>query len=257
LHFKKILPWTAAAFLLASGCNIPRDNPLDPKNPESTRPRKIMIEAFVNIETGFPYDGYMAAALDSLAGMYPDRVTFAEYYRNVQNYTTSYFLSENEILYEHYLGLFGADDKCVPDVFINGSEARIRGASSVVSALFRLQQILLSRMSESCKFSMEVKYSVAGRQIVPEITLVRLGDSDAPNLLVRAVLVSRMDALHRRVVTASVKSPLIEQLVRGEIKKISLPSMQADFSVKTEMIAILCDQDERVISQCETCRINP
>jgi hypothetical protein len=238
-------------------CNIPRDNPLDPKNPDSSRPRKMMIEAFINLETDFPYDGFMAAALDSLVKLYPDQVLVAEYYRNVQNDTTHYCLSGNEILYEHYLEIFGTKTKCVPDVFVNGTEARIRGASSVESALFRLQQIVSPRMSQICKFSMEMKYSIANNQILLVVTLVKLGDEDAQNLLIKTVMISRKDALHRRVVTASVKSQRIEQLLYGEIQKIDLPSMQVDFSVENEMIAVLCDQDERVIYQCEIIRVNP
>lgn len=216
-----------------------------------------MIEAFVNLETGSPYDGYMTAALDSLIKRYPDRVLIAEYYRNVQNYKTPYHLSENDVLYGHYVEVFPNDIKGLPDVFINGTNARIQGASSVESALFRLQQSILTRISDISEFSMEMAYSVNGKQISPTVTLAKLGNSDAQNLLVKIVLISRMDNLHRRVVTASVKSPRIAQMDHGEIQKIDFSPIQMDFSVESHMLAIVCDQDERIIFQCESIRVNP
>lgn len=216
-----------------------------------------MIEAFVNLETGFPYDGYMTAALDSLVKRYPDRVLVAEYYRNVQNYKTPHDLSENEVLYERYLNYLSPNIKSVPDVFINGSEARIQGASSVESALFRLQQIISNRISDLSEFSMEMTYSVNGRQISPTVTLAKLGNTDAQNLLVKIVLISRMDNLHRRVVTASVKSPRIAQMDHGEIQKIDFSPIQIDFSVENRVLAVVCDQDERIIHQSESIRVKP
>jgi hypothetical protein len=239
------------------GCDIPRDNPLDPKNPDSCRSRKIMIEAFVNLETGSPYDAYMTAALDSLVKRYPDRVLVAEYYRNVQNFKTPYHLSENDVLYGHYLEVFQDNLKGLPDVFINGTEARIQGASSMEAALFRLQQGISSRITDISEFSMEMAYSVNGSQITPTVTLARLGNSDAEVLLVKIVLISRMDNLHRRVVTASVKSPRIAQLDHGEIQKINLSPIQIDFSVDNSLLAFVCDEDERIISQCESIRVKP
>lgn len=257
LRFKKILSWILPALLLACGCDLLRDNPLDPKNPESARLRKTMIEAFVNMETGSPYDAFMTAALDTLARLYPDEVAVAEYYRNVQNFRTPHHLSGNEILYDLYLGTMNTGAKGVPDVFINGTAARIQGASSVETALFRLQQIIQPLISEMTYFSVELSCTILNNQIVPEISLARLGESDAENLLVKVVLTSKIDALHRRVVKASVKSQRIVRLNHGKIQKISLSPMQAVLSGENELIAQVCNQEETVIYQSETLRVRP
>ena len=46
------------------GCSdLPRDNPLDPKNPESQRPQVVLAEAFV---TDDPDAQFCANALDAL-----------------------------------------------------------------------------------------------------------------------------------------------------------------------------------------------
>jgi hypothetical protein len=239
-----------------TGCDIPRDNPLDPMNPASSRPAKIMIEAFVNLHTGFPYDEYMVDALDSLTGIYPD-VVIAEYHRNTQDFQTPYHRDENEVLYQHYLDALGSNLKGVPDVFINGTESRIQGASDKASAFFRLQQAVLSRAPSVSRFSIEITAAVQAGQVTPQVTLARLGDSGAEGpLLVKAVLVSRIASpRYTRVVSGASKSTEISSLGRGQILKITLPPMQANASVQSELIAYVCDRDETLIYQVEKIRI--
>ena len=70
--------------------NIPRDNPLDPKNPESFSSLNILIEAFVNTANPHRYNEYMLAALDSILNSYPNRVVIAEYHRNTEVYLDTY-----------------------------------------------------------------------------------------------------------------------------------------------------------------------
>jgi hypothetical protein len=215
-----------------------------------------MIEVFVNLHTGFPYDEYMVGALDSLAGMYPD-VVIAEYHRNTRDFQTPYHRDENEVLYLHYLEAIGSDLKGMPDVFINGTESRIQGASDKASAFFRLQQTVLGRTPALSRFYIEISAAVQAGQITPTVTLARLGDTDSEeSLLVKAVLVSRIAApLYTRVVTGTVKSAEIGRLSHGKTKKISLPAMQFDDSVPTELIAYVCDRNETRIYQVEKIRI--
>ena len=259
--FKKCLYAAAVAVLVIAGCNIPHDNPLDPANPGSSSPGKIMIEAFVNLEPGLPLEicGYMVDALDSLASLYPDQVVIAEYHRNVKNFPTPFHRAENEILYQHYWDALDSTVrgmKGIPDVFINGTEARVQGASDKASAFFRLQQAVLSRASDAGLYTIEIEASVSGSQITPQVTLARLGNSDAENLLVKAVLVSRIAfPRYTRVVSGAVTGTVIDRLNRGQIMKITLPSMQSDASVPRELIACVCDRDQKTIFEVKKVRI--
>jgi hypothetical protein len=257
LNFKKVLHPAAVAVLVLMGCDIPHDNPLDPANPGSSRPRKIIIEAFVNLSTDFPYDGYVVDALDSLSTLYPDRIAIAEYHRNVQNYHTKYHRDENEVLYRHYLEVIGSDLKGVPDVFINGTETRIPGASDKASAFFRLQQAVLAHASDTGLYTIEIEASVSEGRVTPYVTLARLGNSDAGSLIVKAVLISRIASpRYNRVVSGSVSGTVIDRLNRGQIMKITLPSMQSDASVPRELIAYVCDRDQKTIYEVEKVRID-
>ncbi|MDM7924458.1 MAG: hypothetical protein QUS35_00390 [bacterium] len=110
----------AALLLLCAACELPRDNPLDPRNPDSRRPKRILIEAFVNMRTGEPFDGYAIEALDSLESVYGDRVAVIEYHRNAGGFVTPLHRSENDILYGRYLAAAGSDNRGVPDVFVDG-----------------------------------------------------------------------------------------------------------------------------------------
>ena len=101
-HFRKIAV-SVIPFLFILRCSIPRDNILDPENPDSYRSHQIMIEAFVNTENPYPYNGYMLGALDSLLHLYKNQLFVAEYHRNTEDYPSDYHLAENEILYQTYL----------------------------------------------------------------------------------------------------------------------------------------------------------
>jgi hypothetical protein len=245
-----------AGLLVVAACDIPRDNPLDPKNPKGNRPKKILIEAFVNLNTGFPFDGYMLGALDSIESIYPGRVIIAEYHRNVQNAQSPYTRAENEILYQHYVNAFQPVMKAAPDVFFNGTQARVQGASSQDAAFFRLQEALIGLVSENGQFSIQIETSLSGTRLTPTATLARLGDTDAEDLLVKAIAVSRIAAPNlTRVVVSDVERKEIDILKHGEIQTIEFEAMTVDPSFSVDLIVILCDKGENTVFHCEKKRV--
>jgi hypothetical protein len=256
-HFK-FRALAAGVLLLSASCDLPRDNPLDPKNPGGSRPRKIMLEAFVNLHTPSPYDAYAVDALDSLARVYAGRVVVAEFHRNVQGFTTPYHRSENEILYAHYLDAAGSNRPGLPDVFVNGIGARVQGASSLESAFFRLQQAVLPGVSADSPFSVELKADQDADGVIPTVILARVGDRDAVDLVVRTLLLARLDAPHhRRVVLGFAKSAPIPLLKHGEIQTLVLPKIASNGSRPNAVVAEVLDADERQVIQCELLQLIP
>jgi len=237
--------------------DIPRDNPLDPKNPEGFRERKVMVEAFVNTENPLPYNHDMLAALDSLKTFYPNRIVIAEFHRNTKEYADRYHLNENELLYNNYLTALGSNLKGVPDVFINGIDSRVQGASGIQSALFRLQEKILPKLSTNCYFTLEVSYLKNGGKITPKVTLARLGRKDATSIVLRAVLIARINESDlRRVVRGSARSGTISRLAHGESRTVTLPELSLDISFPNRLIIIVTDKNEREIFQCEEVKVN-
>jgi hypothetical protein len=70
------------SILLISACeDIPRDNLLDPQNPDSYTSSIILLEAFVNTNNPLPYNLWALEALDEIGGLYGTKIVIAEYHR--------------------------------------------------------------------------------------------------------------------------------------------------------------------------------
>ncbi|MBN2201033.1 hypothetical protein JW777_03695 [bacterium] len=239
----------AALLLLGAACELPRDNPLDPRNPDSRRPKRILIEAFVNMHTGEPFDQYAIEALDSLESVYGDRIAVIEYHRNAGSFITPLHRSENDILYGRYLEAAGSDNRGVPDVFVDGPEGRSQGASSATSVFIRVQRMLLPELTEPGLFSIEAVLRRSGSEIRPTATIARLGSSDASGIRVRAVLLSGAEAAPAgRVASGFSESAVIGTLGAGETRTVALPAMACDpASVRACVILVFNDADQRVM----------
>lgn len=237
--------------LFLVGCqNIPRDNPLDPKNPESYSSLNILIEAFVNTANPYLYNEYMLAALDSIFNAYPNRIIIAEYHRNTEVYLDTYHRAENESLYNMYLEGFEQPVKGLPDVFINGTSYHVQGASSIESARLRLEEIITIEIIKNCHFLMELTYSLDNDQIIPIVKLAPLKNKSSTNILVKAVLISQHDTkYHQRIVTDFVKGNLIPKIPAGELKEINLPPINRKSSEKQHLIAYITSEDEKTVYQ--------
>jgi hypothetical protein len=254
--YKKPLPVLIAGLLAFAACDIPRDNPLDPKNPDGSRPKKVLIEAFVNLQTGLPFDGYMLDALDSIETVYSGRVVIAEYHRNVQNAASPYSRAENEILYQHYASTFQPLQKGVPDVFINGTGARVQGASSKAAAFYRLQEALIGLVSGNGQFSIQIETTLSGTLLTPTVTLARLGEDDAKDVLVKTIVVSKIAEPNlTRVVVSDAERKVIDNLKHGEIQTIEFDEMTLDSSRSNDLIVMVCDKGENTIFHCEKMRV--
>lgn len=244
------LKYLAGVVLLLVACNIPRDNVLDPGNEDSYRPKRILLEAFVNTENAFQYNQYMLSALDSIASLYCDRVEIVEYHRNTLEDSSQFHQNISDIIYEQYVeGVAGF--KGVPHVFINGIDDYIQGASSIESALSRLQRVVDTRLSDNSTYTLEVNYEKTDHVIVPVIKLAKLGNQSAGHLKIRAILSCHIqDPYHKRVVVAGVKSNDIPQISAGEIHQETLPSMTFNGVASLQLIVYLTDASELQVFQC-------
>jgi hypothetical protein len=256
LRFKWIFFLLLSLTLFVECGDIPRDNPLDPKNTSSVRAFTVMIEAFVNTDNPSQYNQYMLAALDSLIRLYPNQINVVEYHRNTQTSPSNYHLDKNEILYQNYLNGLGSSLVGVPDVFFNGISQRVQGASGVETALFRLQQALSSEIIRNSHYTLEISYRIQNSKIIPEVTLARLGSESASNFLIKAILISDQgDHYHKRVVGDYVKSTVISTLSYGDQQTITLPEMDFNPSLPGQLVFYICDSNESLIYQSASMRI--
>ncbi|MCK4754801.1 MAG: hypothetical protein KAS58_06175, partial [Calditrichia bacterium] len=75
--------------ILISCKDIPRDNVLDPKNPDSYRAQVISLEAFVNTENDQMYNEYMLSALQTIVNRYPGKLILLQYHRKAISFPDS------------------------------------------------------------------------------------------------------------------------------------------------------------------------
>lgn len=239
--------------LLVLSCgDLPHDNMLDPKNPDSIAPQKVMIEAFVNTNNPSNVNQYALQALNSLLTSYGDRIVIAEYHRNTAEYTDPYHLEKNELLYQHYISQFD-NLKAVPDIFINGTNQRVQGASSASYSLFRLEQALTEEIVKNNYYLIEIDYSRNGDTIRPKIHLARLGKGYGRDIVIKAVIVSDISSPYlQRVVHSSVESNVISVLSPGEQRDLELPEMSIDVNFVNTLIVYITGSTANYIYQCES-----
>lgn len=249
---KSIFSIFIGALLLFIVCkDIPRDNLLDPQNPNSYQSSTILLEAFVNTNNPFNYNQWALQALDSIKAIYGYNVLIAEYHRNTSQYMDPYFKPIFEPLYEKYVGNSSSLVKGVPDIFINGITQRVQGASSVSNVVFRLNSILSDMVILNNHFTLEpAEINMNGSELTASCKIAQLGNQRAENLLLKLILIQEVNLQElKRVVSELKKSTVISQLEAGEIKTIKfdpiLISQRPD-----RVIFSLTSSDELTIYQC-------
>jgi hypothetical protein len=256
LDFKFIFKLSCLTGLLWLACgDVPRDNILDPRNPDSITAQKVMIEAFVNTSNPLSVNEYALQALDSLSSLYENRIIIAEYHRNTAEYSDDYHTEKNELLYQHYVARFD-NFKGVPDIFINGTSQRIQGASSASYSVFRLEEALQGEILKNTYFLIQPACSREGNTVSPSVRIARLGRQPARQIIIKALIVSHInDPFLKRVVGSAVESQIITQLSPGEQKRIMLPEMRLDDGSASSLIIYVTNADATEIYQCESIEI--
>ena len=238
------------AFALSACEDIPRDNPLDPKNPDSYRAQSATIEAFVNTENDEQYNQYMIMALNTIKERYGNKVAIFHFHRNVAHFTDSLSLSENDILYDSYINFLGSE-KGVPDVFINGPKTRIKGASSVEAALERIEEYLQPYLLTNSYFTLEPVLSRQDGVVYASVNIARLGSLAVENIYLRMAVTERIDNRYLSQVVRHVQiSNLIPAMEPGERKAISFSrfNMRSDPNLRIQMMVI--SNEDLSILQC-------
>jgi hypothetical protein len=254
--FRYILLLISSCIIFNACQDIPRDNVLDPKNPESSTRQILAVEAFVNTNNELSYNQNMLNALDLLDEKYPDKLTIMQYHRHVGPNLDSLHEDLNEILYDSYVNEYQAGSKGVPDVFINGSATRIQGATSVANALFRLEEAIQPLLVQNGYFTLELKLSRNNSEVTFSAKIARLGSSPIDNILVKALIVENIDnQLHKRVVRDMQKSSVISNMSPGEIKEINFDSYQDSSNSDLKFVCIVTSEDELNIYQSNEVRV--
>ncbi len=210
----------AVSIILSLGCqDIPRDNVLDPQNPGSYQAPTILLDAFVNTSNPLDYNEFALQALDSIKANYGDRVVIAEYHRNSRDYPDPLSIDDSELLYEKYVQHSTSAVEGVPDIFINGIGNRVQGAASVHNVVYRLNKVLSDEVTTSNYFTLEPgKVTFSGSELNATCKIARLGSTSADDLLLKIILLKRVNSSDLKRVVTKIRKSGIPSLEAGEIK---------------------------------------
>ena len=200
---KKPRWWIFAGLLLLCACEkLERNNPLDPRNPGSERPRLVFVEAFVNEAT--PFSAFSLQALDSLAANFSlQQVIVVEHHLPSTKFTDAYALGESADRYR----LLTAANPAVPDIFFNGSSRRVQGASSVHAVFLRCGSAVQAEIGNSAHFTIEATKQISATRAEIDVTVARLGNTSFPAFTVTAILWEDLGSTGRHHLVRKVLPP--------------------------------------------------
>ena len=161
--------------------------------------------------------------------------------------------------YNNYID-FHSGLKGVPDVFINVKQ-RIQGISSIENVVMRLKEVLQPLLNEDCYFTIEPDIVKSNDEIQLSATIARLGYKYAKDILVKAVIIEKVDnnAL-TRVVRKTLYSNVIEHFEHGDEKEINFDpipnTILQDWGSNLKVIYIITSEDELNIYQSIEVAIN-
>ena len=249
--YRYIFKLLAVILIIVNCKDFPRDNVLDPKNPNSYQSSVVLLEAFVNTNNPFTYNQWALEALDSIKSIYGLNVVIADYHRDTQEFTDPY---SNTLIFEPLYGKYVQNSipnvKGVPDVFINGAAHRVQGASSINSVMTRLNSILSELVVDNNYFTLEAGgIHISGTQLTMSCKVARLGDRSSGNLSLRAILLQQINSRElKRVAMDIARADNISSLDPGEIRTINFDPVEIS-QIPDWIIFSLTSADELTVYQ--------
>ncbi|MBD3223743.1 MAG: hypothetical protein GF313_03390 [Caldithrix sp.] len=249
-----------AAIFMITGCgDIPRDNVLDPKNPDSYRRPLILIEAFVNSAHPTDYNREAIMALQNIQKEYSDPVLISVYHRNLeidgQKFTDSLYVngttSERATeLQNTYLQEWPGSTRGVPDIYINGANHRIAGASARENVMQRLRQNIDVLLTQKSYYTLtaETRYSEKN-EIIMDCRIAPLANQKGENLQLRVAFIKDVDAQEGRDAVIGLYDAIdVKDIKAGEYREITLGPFSL-WQQPQRVIITLTSEDRKQVFQ--------
>ena len=236
--------------ILVSCKEIDRDNILDPKNPSSKSEKILVLEAFVNTADNLHlFNEYALAAIDELTSDddLKGHLIVLEYHRDTQQYTDPLEADSfnTEALYNSYLSIDAARFKGVPDLFLNGAEARVQGASNATNVFNRVKDLAIDQLLDDGQYTIEADFELNGETISGTYRIARLGNISSNPMQLRMVITWDSGETCKKTVSR-VATPL-------QISKIDAGKyIESDFTIdgipagKAEKLILILTDDSGV-----------
>ncbi|KAB2881084.1 hypothetical protein F9K33_02455 [bacterium] len=189
-------------FITTIGCaDLPRDNTLDPKNPDAEADQVAVVENFIMHYTNFDsipnVIQYSQEASYELKGDFGGKVLILEYHMTPSDNSLEDSLSSPDIDFRYTTEYRGSTPRGFPHTFFNGKQTWIQGASSKATVKDRYKLILDSLTLKKVKLYCEGQTSFNADTLTVGGQIARYGDSNIENLVVEMVVIEdKGDYLH-------------------------------------------------------------
>ncbi len=230
------LVFISASFLHCG--NLDRNNPLDPKNPSSLTKRIVIVEAFVNSSAGAPVNAAVDG-LDRLRQEFTERSLIClEHHIEKTEGTDPWAI---EASFTRYGNLSSQPaGQGLPDVFFDGREGRVQGASDSESAYQRYREAFAERASRPAEITIEPGARLDGGKIKVVATVARLGNTEVNDVDLSAIVSENMGEHHRNVVRSIVPFDPLGTMQPGATRKTELYiPISADWDLNKITIVIV------------------
>ncbi len=235
--------------LIVSCSDIPRDNLLDPKNPDGYSDSVILIEAFVNTSPDIPggFSEMALAGLDEVQAFYGDQVIIIEYHRDVQDYNDPLNTEASNSRFTELHNAYTAGKeipRAVPDIFVNGASRRVSGAASAASVAEQVQQKTTPLVDEKNFLSMDIDIEfLQSNELQVTCRIASLGNKAAENKKLRLIyLYEGQNNSAKRTVQDLVMSKNMPDISKGGIVKVTFDPYT--FLIKPDRIVAAVTSDD-------------
>jgi hypothetical protein len=165
-------------------------------------------------------------------------------------YSDTFHLTENENLYTRYINYLDPGSRGVPDLFINGTVARVQGAFDALNTRIRIEKVLEPFLIDNCYYALEPNISDEPGRLKLSTRIARLGSRSGEDILVKAVVIRFIGSPdHQRVVRAVKKSNLIERIGPGEVKEVAFADYEYQPPEQLSVVFLVTSGDELDIYQ--------
>lgn len=244
---KKFFPFIIICFLQFNCADLDRDNPLDPKNPNSSMDRAILIELFINDSTGFEYCNYALDAIEQLAQReeFRNNLYVLEYHLTNRTHNWNDIFALDEFNQRYYLYVPNLNERGIPDAMFNGLVKQVQGASfeNIDNRYSEAADALLGQKSF---FYVEAEKQVSNNSIQLEVTVARYGKSNQENIDLNAILYEDIGTpRHHYVVRKIFQKQTIPEFKHGEIKTFHFSEQVPQINNINNLFMLVFLQDQQ------------
>lgn len=241
-----------SVLLFLSCSDIPRDNLLDPKNPEGFTESVVLVEAFVNTSDNLPsdYSDWAIKGLNDAADFIGEQVLVAEYHRDVQSFDDTLNSEQTSTRFSqlHRQYTIGQDTMGVPDIFVNGAGNRIRGSSGSDITELQVRDAITPFISEKNYFRIESETQVLSDNLVTvSCKIASLGNKSANGLNLRVIFLKDFGLNLRHVVLDLINAVPLADIEQGGVLEKELDPLQLSSTPDRVIIAILSKDANQVL----------